>query len=144
MHALPQVERFMAPLPRELAERRLRACELEWSERGHGLVAVVDGATGRFLGRAGLRYWPQFDETELGWVLHPDVWGCGYATEAARACADWGFQNLDIAYLTAMIHPGNSRSIKVAQRLGMQQLRTDVLLDQPVVVHCLTREQHSS
>jgi hypothetical protein len=72
---------------------------------------------GRFLGRAGLRYWPQFDETEIGWVLCWDAWGRGYASEAAGAILDWGFEVVPAPYITAMIDTDNERSIRVARRL---------------------------
>jgi RimJ/RimL family protein N-acetyltransferase len=38
-----------------------------------------------------------------------------------------------------MIRPDNSRSIGVAERLGMSQLRTDVLMEEPVVVYSVSR-----
>lgn len=98
-------------------------------------MAIVERASGRFVGRSGLNYWPQFDETEVGWVLRPDAWGRGFATEAGRACLEWGFTHLDLPYLTAMIRPENHPSIRVAERLGMRPLRSDLLMDVPVVVY---------
>jgi RimJ/RimL family protein N-acetyltransferase len=139
LHADPEVTRFIRPLDRTEAEERLQRDEVEWRERGHGLLAVLDRESGRFLGRAGLKHWPQFDETELGWVLRRDAWGQGYATEAAQACIDWGFAELEVPYLTAMISPGNARSIGVAERLGLTPMRDDVLLDEPVVVYAIRR-----
>ena len=88
---------------------------------------------GRFLGRAGLRYWPQFDETEVGWTLRREEWGHGYATEAAVAVADWGFRTVPVPYLTSCIEPRNARSIAVAERLGMTPLREDVLDGIPAI-----------
>src|SRR5213595_1462650 len=89
--------------------QRLQADERQWAQRGHGRFAVVDRETGVFLGRAGLRYWPQFAEVEVGWVLRPEVWGNGYASEAARAYLTWGFRDFDLPYVTAMVQPDNSR-----------------------------------
>ena len=129
----------MGPFDPAQAMARIEASKREWQERGHGMMAIIECASGRFLGRTGLKYWPQFDETEVGWALRPDVWGRGIATEAARACADWGLQNLHVPYLTALIRPDNARSIRVAERLGMRPLRPDVLLDIPVVVYALER-----
>jgi RimJ/RimL family protein N-acetyltransferase len=63
--------------------------------------------------------WLQFEETEVGWAFRRDAWVHGYATEAARACLEWGFGSLDVPYLTAMIHPDNEASIQLARRLGM-------------------------
>jgi RimJ/RimL family protein N-acetyltransferase len=110
------------------------------AERGHGIFALLDRSDSRFLGRVGLKYWPQFQETELGWVLRRDAWGHGYATEAARVCLDWGFETLPVPYFTAMIAPGNERSIRVAQRLGFEPAREDVLLGDPVIVYRVERE----
>jgi RimJ/RimL family protein N-acetyltransferase len=141
LHADPEVTRFVRSLDRFQAQERLEFAEREWIERGHGMFAVRDQATGRFLGRAGLKHWPQFDETEIGWMLHRDAWGHGYATEAARACIDWGFAQLPVPYLTAMIQPENVRSIRVAERLGLTPLRTDVLLGDEVVVYAARREE---
>ncbi len=137
LHADPEVTRFIHPFDRAEAEARIRLSEEEWRERGHGLLAVLDREGGRFLGRAGHRHWPQFGETELGWALRRDGWGKGYATEAGRACIDWGFAELDVPYLTAMIGPANVRSARVAERLGFTPLRDDVLLGDPVVVHSI-------
>jgi RimJ/RimL family protein N-acetyltransferase len=137
LHDHPEVARFIKRLERPAAEERLRLAEREWLERGHGMFAVLDRVTGRFLGRAGLKYWDQFDETEVGWALRRDAWGHGYATEAARACVEWGFASLELPYLTAMIHPQNEASIRLAHRLGMSRLRADVLLGDRVVVYSL-------
>jgi RimJ/RimL family protein N-acetyltransferase len=139
MNVMPDVMRTMGPVERPTAMARLENNEREWRDRGYGLMAVIERASGRFLGRSGLKYWPQFDETEVGWVLRPDVWGKGFATEAGRACAEWGFEQFDFPYLTAMIRPDNARSIRVAERLGMTPLRPDTLVDIPVVVYELRR-----
>jgi RimJ/RimL family protein N-acetyltransferase len=144
IHAEPEVVRFMGSFDRVETSEWMQENLREWSERGHGRLAIVDRATGRFLGRTGLKYWPQFRETEVGWVLRPGVWGHGFATEAALACVEWGFQNLDLPYLTAMIRPDNRRSIRVAERLGLTPLREDIHFGKPVVVYSISRDQWTS
>ena len=144
LHDDAEVTRFIRRLDRPAAEERLRELAREWLERGHGMFAVLNRVSGRFLGRAGLKYWPQFDETEIGWVLRRDAWGLGYATEAASACLDWGFASLDLPYFTAMIHPENQASIRLARRLGMSPSRSDVLLGDPVVVFVIARDDWST
>jgi RimJ/RimL family protein N-acetyltransferase len=139
MNTMPEVVRTMGAVERTEALARLERNEREWRGRGYGLMAVIERSTGRFLGRSGLKHWPQFAETEVGWVLRRDAWGHGYATEAGRACVEWGFASLELPYLTAMIRPDNARSIRVAERLGMAPLRSDVLLDIPVVVYSIGR-----
>jgi RimJ/RimL family protein N-acetyltransferase len=135
----PEVARFTMSFDRAAGERRLEQVAVEWQDRGYGAMAVLERGSERFLGRAGLKYWPQFGETEVGWALPVREWGRGYATEAGRACIDWGFATFPLDYITAMIHPDNERSLRVAQRLGLQPLREDVLLETPVTVHAVSR-----
>jgi len=60
-------------------------------------------------------------EVEVGWHLHPDSWGHGYATEAARAVIDRGF-DAGLPEVYAVVRPGNEASLAVCARLGMQPL----------------------
>jgi RimJ/RimL family protein N-acetyltransferase len=60
-------------------------------------------------------------EVEVGWHLHPDSWGHGYATEAARAVIDRGFE-AGLPEVYAVVRPGNEASMAVCRRLGMQPL----------------------
>jgi pimeloyl-ACP methyl ester carboxylesterase/RimJ/RimL family protein N-acetyltransferase len=141
LHNDPQVVRFMRRLDHQQAGERLHAVQAEWEQRGYGMFSATERASGRFLGRAGLKYWPQFDETEVGWALRSYAWGQGYATEAACATIAWGFRTFGFSYLTAMIRPANARSIAVAERLGMAPLREDVLSGDEVIVYSLGRER---
>ena len=141
LHSDPEIVEFLGPATPEFARQRLEVCERYWRERGHDLLAVIERSTGRFVGRVGLRHWPQFGETEAGWALRRDVRGRGYATEAAAAVIDWGFGAFPLSYVTAMIRPDNSRSLAVARRLGMTPIREDVLHEVPVTVHAVDRER---
>lgn len=138
LHADPEVTRYVRTFNRDEAIERLRRDEHDWHEYGHGLFALLASDDGRFLGRVALKYWPQYDEAEVGWVLRRQEWGHGYATEAARACADWGFREFAYPYLTAMIVAENTRSVRVAG-LGMTRLRDELLFDVSVVVHSVER-----
>jgi RimJ/RimL family protein N-acetyltransferase len=144
LHRDPEVVRFVRALDRAQAKERLRANEQEWEARGHGLLAILDRSNGLLLGRVGLKHWPQFQETEAGWLLRREAWGHGYATEAARACLYWGFAALPVPYVTAMIQAKNTPSLRVAQRLGFKPAREDMLLGDPVIVHALERKDWAS
>ncbi|MFI6948494.1 GNAT family N-acetyltransferase [Streptomyces sp. NPDC050422] len=139
LHADPRVNRFVGSFSRRQALARLAEVERQWAERGHGLCAVELRSSGEFIGRSGLQYWQQFDEIELGWTLKAGQWGRGYASEAARACLVWGFETLDAEYFTAFMRPGNSASVKVAERLGFSPRRQDELSGNPVTVYALNR-----
>ena len=60
-------------------------------------------------------------EVEIGWHLHPDAWGNGYATEAARAVLDDAFAQ-GLTRIIAVTNIGNDASQAVCRRLGMTHL----------------------
>ena len=57
--------------------------------------------------------------TDIGYRLHPDYWGKGLATEAARATLRYGFETLALDEVIALVLPGNAASIRVLEKLGM-------------------------
>lgn len=58
---------------------------------------------------------------EVGWHLHPDAWGHGFATEAATALVQRGF-DAGMSEIFAVTDPDNVRSQAVCGRLGMTDL----------------------
>lgn len=56
---------------------------------------------------------------EIGYFLHPAVWGCGYATEAARLLLGFGFKELDLHRIFGTCDPRNARSARVLEKAGM-------------------------
>jgi RimJ/RimL family protein N-acetyltransferase len=58
---------------------------------------------------------------ELGYSLHPDSVGKGYATEAGRAMLGLGFEHFGFHRVFARIDAENSASAAVAERLGMRR-----------------------
>lgn len=67
------------------------------------------------------RQWEAIREWEVGWAVHPDEWGRGYATEAARHVMDWGFRELKIHRIVAFCHVFNEASVRVMEKLGMHR-----------------------
>lgn len=58
---------------------------------------------------------------DLGWVLHPDHTGHGYATEAVRALLDIAFDELQLRRVTAACFAANEASWRLMERLGMRR-----------------------
>ena len=56
---------------------------------------------------------------EIGWRLAYDCWGHGYATEAAKAAARFGFETLGLREIISFAPEGNVRSLKVMSKIGM-------------------------
>lgn len=57
---------------------------------------------------------------ELGYFYHRDVWGKGYAVEAARLLVDFGFRKLGLHRVWGKCHSENAASARVMERLGMR------------------------
>ena len=87
---------------------------------GMGLWALELKGSSEFLGQVGL--FPvegKGPEVEVAYELAPRVWGHGYATEAARALVDYGFGELGLRRIVALILPDNARSRNVASKSGL-------------------------
>ncbi|WP_396426413.1 GNAT family N-acetyltransferase [Leptolyngbya sp. FACHB-261] len=55
----------------------------------------------------------------MGWHLKQTAWGQGYATEAARAVLEYGFDRLKLPVVYSIMHPEDISSARVVKRLGM-------------------------
>ena len=58
-------------------------------------------------------------EFEISYRLRRDCWGIGLATEAARACRDYGFKQAGLRRLISIIESENVASIRVAEKMGV-------------------------
>ncbi|MET3729547.1 RimJ/RimL family protein N-acetyltransferase [Fictibacillus halophilus] len=68
---------------------------------------------------------------EIGYVIHPDYWGKGFATETGRLLLKFGFENLQLHRIFATCDPRNQASEKVLKKLDMKlegKMRETILL----------------
>lgn len=90
--------------------------------RTHYDLAVIRKEDSSFMGAAGIYIeQPQNRSGEIGYVLHRDFWGQGYATEAARMLVDLGFTALSLHRIYAYVFEENKASRRVLEKVGMQQ-----------------------
>jgi RimJ/RimL family protein N-acetyltransferase len=114
---------------RDLARATVERWIAGWEGDGVGHFAILHD--GEVIGRVGLLVWDSrvwstasyedagaHAETELGWALMRRFWGCGYATEAARAVRSWAYDERGLARVISLISPENPRSRRVAEKLG--------------------------
>ena len=89
---------------------------------------ATERATDRVVGYVGISvptFYPEILPTvEVGWRFDPDVWGRGYVTEGARAALDQAFGPLGLERVCSLPQAENTASVAVAERLGMERLRT--------------------
>lgn len=124
MNADPQVMRFFPETLTEAESNKIvDRLKASYAETGMTFFATEEQATGRFVGLIGLRQVPQHlpiaPVVELGWRLIADVWGRGYAPEAARALLQIGFEEFDQELLVAYTTPPNAPSRRVMEKIGM-------------------------
>lgn len=125
LHSRPQVTAHLSMNPSTGVEEE-RARLAHWDELfGEarrfgvwGLEGVDHGLVGLVMLKA-MRPLADHDGYDVGWRLHPDVWGLGYATEAGAALVDLGFNDRGLDAVYAAVKPSNLRSREVARRLGM-------------------------
>ena len=124
LNADPRVmEHLPAVLPREESDRLAARNEVHFDRHGFGLWAMEIPNVASFAGFVGLSV-PSFEApftpcVEIGWRLAADHWGRGYATEGARAVLTFGFQILELGEIVSFTAPGNVRSRRLMERIGM-------------------------
>jgi RimJ/RimL family protein N-acetyltransferase len=91
---------------------------LHWQIRGSGQWVVVEKTTGEVIGRVGLCFSEEVSAVELGWVIRRSRWGHGFATEAARAAAQYAFDMVGVTEVISRIQPSNHASIRIAEKVG--------------------------
>jgi RimJ/RimL family protein N-acetyltransferase len=104
---------------------------------GYGFHALTERATGDVVGLLVLKPFDDLPYVDLGWRLRPDVWGRGYATEAARGAVTYATDHLGrtTADIAAVTLPDNVRSRAVMERLGMTYERDVVHAGLPHVLY---------
>ena len=123
LNADPAVmEYFPEPLTRAQSDASANAIRTFLSLHDFGLWAVQAPELG-FIGFVGLSI-PSWEAAftpcvEIGWRLARVAWGHGYATEAARACLDYGFSTVGVSEVLSFTAVQNQRSRAVMERIGM-------------------------
>src|SRR4051812_28466965 len=104
-----------------LLERRVAQTTMQ--KEGQGVAgALEERASRRVVGEVILRWLSEESrQGEIGWALHPDAQGKGYATEGAREVLRLGFEELGLHRIIAECDPRNDASIRVMERLGMRR-----------------------
>lgn len=112
-----------------------------YANRLGGMNALVDKTTGQLVGQCGLliQEVDGIEELEIGYSLMPTARHQGYATEAARKCRDFAFENNFRDSLISIVHVDNSASAKVARNNGMVLDKTTISKGDPVHIFRITK-----
>ena len=88
-----------------------------------GRLAIIHKINNEYMGWCGIKYNEQqrYNYTnyyDLGYRLKPEFWGKGFATEASKVCIQYGFEELKINKIHAIVNIENKPSINVIEKLG--------------------------
>jgi len=136
------VMRFLGghPLAREDAWRKLLCGAGLWSLFGYGYWAVERRADGRMIGQIGFADFkrgmnPSIENLpEMGWLFAAEASGQGFATEAGRAALEWIDSALAPSEVTAIIDEANLPSIRVAEKLGLNEKGPATYRGEPILL----------
>jgi ribosomal-protein-alanine N-acetyltransferase len=95
----------------------------DYKENGFGRWAVINKSTEEFLGWCGLKYDKKSDETDIGFRFFEKFWNQGFATESAKACLKYGFENLNLTTIIGRAMKENQASIKVLEKIGLHYVK---------------------
>jgi RimJ/RimL family protein N-acetyltransferase len=109
--------------PRPVVWRMILQMIGAWHATGISMFSVIEKERGLWIGRVGPWQPLGWPGTEVGWGLHRDAWGRGYAFEAAIALMDYAFESLGWSEVIHCINPENTPSQALARRLGSRILR---------------------
>ncbi len=121
------VLRYFPPMPPptlERLERFIAGQAKHWAEHGYGNWGVLPDGEQEITGWAGLQFLPELNQTEVGFLLDRPFWGKGYATQAAQAALQFGFERLGLEEVIALVHPDNLASQRVIRKCGMEYVET--------------------
>lgn len=122
------MEFYPEPLDRRGVEDWIGKNLERYQRDGHGLWALMLKDSNDLIGDCGctIQEVEGRNEIEVGYHVRRDLWGNGYATEAARACTGYAFRSLSAKRVISMIRPENLRSIRVAEKNSM--IREKIIL----------------
>jgi len=141
----PEIMRFIREpqVKPDETKRWIEMISSKWEDSGIGFCALVDNENGRFAGWCGLWNLKETDEIEVGYAIHKDCWGKGFATEAAQRVLKYAFEDLDLERVVAVAFPENLGSIKVMQKLGMTCVGIGRFYNQDLMQYAITSREFS-
>ncbi|MCF2875104.1 MULTISPECIES: GNAT family N-acetyltransferase [unclassified Tenacibaculum] len=124
----PEVMRYFPTiLKKEQTLDFIHRMQKQFNEKKLCYFAVEIIETKEFIGFIGLSeqtYAADFNPSiDIGWRLHPNFWGKGYATEGAKRCLEYGFSQLKLKEIVSVAPIVNTPSIIVMEKINMKKVK---------------------
>jgi RimJ/RimL family protein N-acetyltransferase len=124
----PELVKFIGrrPLSREQAWQRLQRNVGHWALAGYGVFAVIERASGQYVGEVGIANFerdvvPPIGKFEMGWIISPLVQGRGYASEAVLAVLALHDRHYPGQVASCAIHAEHAASLRVAAQASSRE-----------------------
>lgn len=124
IHTDPDVMRYYGVKPYDTLEKSKK--HLDWLTKLHReeiglrwIITLKDEDT--CIGDVGFYDWEKkHSRAEIGYILGKQYWGKGIMTEAIKIALDYGFNEMNLNRIQALIDPRNNASKRVAEKHGFQ------------------------
>ncbi len=137
------MEHFPKTLSEKEVEELIEKLREHFEKNGFTYYATEILATKEFIGMIGLAYQeyktvftPAID---IGWRLKRSAWGKGYATEGAKRCVEYAFDELGINKIISVCTIKNQKSENVMKKIGMTKIGE---FNHPEMIHHPAYEKH--
>jgi ribosomal-protein-alanine N-acetyltransferase len=136
----PKVHEYLGKQPVKNMEQIHAVIQMvrkQYADFGIGRWAAIEKSSGAFIGWAGLKWITETTNQhqhfyDVGYRLMPLYWGKGYATEAAKAAIQYGFQHLAAPAIYGMAHVDNKASRCVLEKCGLKWINTFEMEDMQI------------
>jgi RimJ/RimL family protein N-acetyltransferase len=142
---------FPATQTRKQCENFIERMKNQFDKNNFCYFAVELKETKNFIGFIGIceqTYEAEFNPSvDIGWRILPKYWAKGYATEGAKRCLEFGFNNIKLDKIVAVAPSPNIASITVMKKIGMQLVQTfnhPLLNEFPELKECVLYELDNS
>jgi RimJ/RimL family protein N-acetyltransferase len=122
---LEVMEHFPKALSLEESAEFIDRLQHHYAKRGFNYFAAEILETEELIGFIGLAYQEYESEftpaVDIGWRLKRSAWGKGFATEGAKRCLQFGFEELGLESIISTCTQKNLKSEKVMEKIGMMK-----------------------
>lgn len=123
-----EVHKYLGNNPIKTIEQARAVIEIvcqQYIDNGIGRWATIEKASGNFIGWSGLKFIKEYENNhinfyDVGYRLLPKYWGKGYATEAANAALEYGFNTLKAKEIIGTANEENKASRRALEKCGLK------------------------
>jgi RimJ/RimL family protein N-acetyltransferase len=123
---LEVMEHFPKPLTEKESAELIERFQKHFKKNGYTYFATETLENKELIGFVGLAFQEYITEftpaIDIGWRLKKNAWGDGYATEGAKKCLEFAFNELNLESIIATCTEKNSKSENVMKKIGMEKI----------------------